>query len=132
MSWNIRIPGGQVVSSDDFLIEDLGSIEKATGESWAVLNPMRSSAVAKAFLAVAMLRSGRTEAEVETALQLVTLKKLKSAFTYIDDEEAEQEEVDPSVPSPSRTSGSSSHGSSTPGSRPVSRGRKGSATSPKS
>ena len=120
MSWVIRIPGGTSVNSDDFTIEDLGEIEKATGESWAIANPLRSVAVAKGFLAAAMLRAGKSPAEVETALTLVRLKQLKNAFTYVDDEDGgEEEEVDPSGSSPSRTTGSSSPGSSTPESPPA-------------
>lgn len=120
MSWLIRHQGMEF-SSDDFLIEDLGAVEKATGESWAIANPLRNVAVAKAFLAAAMLRTGRPEAEVESALTLVKLRQLKKAFTYVDDDgEEEDEEVDPSAPTPSPTSVNSSTGAPPKGGRPPS------------
>ena len=111
-SWIIRVDGIEF-PSDDFLIEDVGAIEKASGTSWYIANPLVEVAVARAFLAAAMLRSGRPPEVVEKALTTLTLAQLKRAFTFVpDDDEAggEVEEVDPSDRNPSPTTPSSSHG----------------------
>ena len=107
-SWVIRVDGLEF-SSDDFLIEDVGSIEKASGESWYIANPLVSVAVGRAFLAAAMLRSGRTPDVVEKHLTTMRLGELRRAFTFVPDDEpgGEVEEVDPSPPNPSPTSSSS-------------------------
>jgi hypothetical protein len=97
MTWIIRV-GDEEITSDDFLIEDLEQIEKATDTAWSIANPLRHIAVAKAFLAVAMLRLGKTDREVATALKAVTLKQLKSTFDYKPDDEAvveSEEDADP-------------------------------------
>lgn len=109
MTWIIKWDGHEM-SSDDFLIGDLESIEKATGTPWSVCNVFKDVKVAKAFLAVAMLRQGESEAEVVAALDAVTLRTLKSAFEWRADEEEEHEEPDPSAPNPSSTSPGSSTG----------------------
>jgi hypothetical protein len=118
MSWLIRHNGVQF-SSDDFTIEDLGEIEKATGTAWSIANPIREIKQARAFLATAMLRSGRSEAEVEAMLNQITLRSLKNAFEYVADEDAdaapeEIDEADP-LPAPSLITPGSSHGASDKG-----------------
>ena len=108
MTWVIRFEDIET-TSDEFLIEDLESVEKSTGEPWSVANPLRSVKVAKAFLAVVLLRAGRSEDEVVAALAKVTLALLKHAFEYRPDSEGEvQEEVDPSGRPRPRTSRNSS------------------------
>lgn len=108
-SWLIKVDGLEF-SSDDFLIADVGEIEKASGDSWYIANPLVSTAVARAFLAAAMIRSGRTAEVVEKYLTGMRLAELKRAFTYVADDQdgGEVEEVDPSDPSPSPTTPSSS------------------------
>jgi hypothetical protein len=112
MSWLIKYHGMEF-NSDDFLIEDLGEIEKATGEPWSISNPYRTVAVARAFLAMAMIRTGRPTAEVEATMNLITLRSLKTAFEHVEDSEEEQEERDPSAPTPNSTSPDSSIGEAT-------------------
>ena len=87
MSWLVRWDNVEM-SSDDFLIEDLESVEKATGVPWSVANPLREIKVARAFLAVALLRAGKSESEVAAALGKVTLGTLKTAFDYKPDDQA--------------------------------------------
>lgn len=102
--WIIKHNGTEF-SSDDFLIEDLENVERATGSPWSTANPLRDVKTARAFLAVAMLRQGSPNAEVETALKLITLKSLKNAFEFkSDDEEEGHEDADPSPDLP-ETSG---------------------------
>lgn len=111
-SWLIRVDGIEF-NSDDLLIEDVGAIEKASGTSWYICNPLVEVPVARAFLAAALLRTGRTPDVVEKVLTTMTLKQLRGAFTYVpgdDGDGGEEEEVDPSDPSPSPTTPSSSPG----------------------
>jgi len=114
-SWLIRVDGLEF-NSDDLLIEDVGAIEKASGTSWYICNPLVEVPVARAFLAAALLRSGRTPDVVEKVLSTLTLKQLAHAFTYVPDDETggEAEEVDPSDPPPAPTTPSSSPGGPDP------------------
>lgn len=115
-SWLIKVDGIEF-NSDDFLIEDVGAIEKASGESWYICNPLVSVAVGRAFLAAALLRSGRTPDVVEKYLTTtMRLGELRKAFTFLPDDEpgGEAEEVDPSGPPPSPTTPSSSPGEPEP------------------
>jgi len=88
MAWIIKWDGKEL-NSDDFLISDLQEIEKATGEPWSTANCYRSVKVARAFLAVALLRLGKSEMEVADALGTVTLKTLKNTFDFVPDEDDE-------------------------------------------
>jgi hypothetical protein len=108
-SWLIKVDGIEF-NSDDFLIEDVGAIEKASGDSWYICNPLVSVAVGRAFLAAALLRSGRTPDVVEKYLTTMRLGELRKAFTFQPDDEpgGEAEEVDPSDPPPSPTTPNSS------------------------
>ena len=120
MSWLIRHNGVEA-SSDDFLIDDLAQIEKSTGTPWSVANPWRDVKVARAFLAAAMLRAGRGEEEVATALSLLTLKQLKTVFKWVDDDEPPAGEDGQEAPldRPSPTSRGSSSGEPARAGRPV-------------
>jgi len=109
MPWLIK-HNGVVFDSDDFTIADLGEIEKATDVPWSIANPLREIKVARAFLAVALLRSGRTDKEVEKALALITLKALKRSFELVPEvDKGESPEVDDSDP---LSEGSTFHSSS--------------------
>lgn len=131
MSWLIRHNGVEF-SSDDFLIEDLQTIEESTGTPWSIANPVREIKVARAFLAVAMLRSGRSEAEVEAMLANITLKALRAAFELVPDTMADvvgSDAVDPSPPNRNPTTPGSSSGRTGKGGRPRKRASSASATS---
>jgi len=115
--WLIHIDG-QTVESDDFLIEDLEQIEKATGVPWSISNPLKEIKVAKAFLATAMLRIGKSNEEVAAALKTVTLGTIKNAFDYKPDDAA-SEGGDPLGRSAKTTRGSSRGRPLKGGSRPL-------------
>ena len=85
MAWTIKY-GGQTLDSDDFTIEELGEVERASGEPWSIINPLRSVKVARAFIAVLMLRTMDKD-EVPSALKALTLKKMRLAFEYRPDED---------------------------------------------
>jgi hypothetical protein len=110
MAWMIRF-GGVELDSDDMTIEELGEVEKVSGVPWSIANPMREIAVAKGFIAVMLLRSGKSEAEVVEALKALTLRDLKAAFEYRSDEGGETP-GEGEEPDPSRPSGSTSRASS--------------------
>ena len=104
MSWLIKWDG-QELNSDDFTIADLGRVEKESGEPWSTANPFRDVAVARSFVGVALRRQGLGDKDVTAALDQVTLRRLKTAFEWVDDdsEGGEQEEPDPSAPPPDPT-----------------------------
>jgi hypothetical protein len=84
MTWLIRIPDGPVVESDDFTLDDLDRIEKETGTYWSIMNPLRESKVARAFLRTAYRRADMDPAGVDT----LTMRTLKGMFEYIEDASA--------------------------------------------
>jgi len=117
MTWIMSLPDGGTVESDDFLLSDLETIEKETGEYWSTMNVLRTAKVARAFLRVAYQRTGRDPADVD----LLTMKFLKSCFDFRADDEAPAEaEGTAADPTKGRTSRSSSGGArrSTSGPRP--------------
>jgi hypothetical protein len=119
--WVIRV-GDVEVLSDDFLIEDLEAVEKTSGVPWSIANPLREIKVARAFLAVAMVRQGKSDREVEAELRTLTLRTLKNTFDYRadEDEDTTEDDADPLPPSPLRTSRKSSRGRPVKGgSRPL-------------
>jgi len=107
MTWLIKIPDGPVVESDDFTLDDLGRIEKDSDTFWSIANPLRSAAVARAFLKTAYRRAGMDETEVDA----LPMKYLKSVFDFrADDEPAGEAETDPTPGRKARTSRNSSGG----------------------
>jgi len=107
MTWIMRVPGGEV-SSDDFTLDELELVEKQTGTPWSISNPLRSVAVARAFLKVAVVKSGGSPQDVDK----YTLRELKNRFDFRaddDDDEATGEGVD-APPPLARTSRESSSG----------------------
>jgi len=104
MSWLIKWNGTEL-DSDDLTIADLGRVEKESDTPWSVANPFREVVVARAFLACAMRRSGMPDDEVTTALDGLTLRTMKAAFQWVDDDESggEADEADPSDRPPNPT-----------------------------
>lgn len=77
MTWLITWDGKQY-ESDDFLLDDLDAIEKATGEPWSVSNPLRHAKTAKEFLRVVL----RVAGEPDDRIDGLTLRDIKAAFDY--------------------------------------------------
>ena len=106
MSWLITVDGVKF-NSDDMTVEELGEVEKISGVPWSIANPLREVTVAKAFVAVALLRVDGDHAADKLAG--LTLRDLKDAFEWVDDEgQGVEEELDPSAPPPPSTSRNSS------------------------
>jgi len=115
MAWLIRIDGHEV-NSDDMLLDDLAYVEKATGTYWSIANPWKAVEVAKAFVRVALVRSGIPEDDADERVRSLTLRDIKAAFDFVeDDASAEGNGGSPT----GRTSRSSS-----PGARSGSGGRR--------
>ena len=83
--WTITWQGTEH-SSDDFTLEELGATEKASGTPWSVSNPLREVTVARAWLAVVLVRGGMDDAEVAAQLDTLTLGRIKDAFAYVADD----------------------------------------------
>jgi hypothetical protein len=82
VSWIIRLEGADPVSSDDFTLDDLIRIEKATDTPWAVLNPFKSGPVAREFYRIALKVTGGDPKEADSA----TLGRMKTMFDWEPDE----------------------------------------------
>lgn len=77
MTWVMRW-GGQEIVSDDFTLGELGRIEDETGVPWSTLNPLREMKVARAFLGIALERTGGDAAELDG----LTLGRIKAVFDF--------------------------------------------------
>ena len=108
MAWLIKIPDGPVVESDDFTLDTLDQIERETGTYWSVMNPLRESKVARAFLKAAYQMADLDPADVDT----LTMKTLKGMFEYAEDPPSKEPER-PTKHRKDRTRRSSSGGAPT-------------------
>jgi hypothetical protein len=110
MPWIVTFDGVQL-DADDMTVEELGEVERISGVPWSIANPLREVKVAKAYVAVALLRAGRDKSDVAGQLTALRQRDLKGVFDWRDDDQegqGEQEELDPSDPPPAPTSPSSS------------------------
>lgn len=125
MSWLIKIRGSEV-SSDDFTLEELEAVEKASGTPWSVLNAYREIRVAKAMLAVVLVRLGVPDTLMVKELSALTLRDIKSAFVWVPDEDDggggggddDDDPLDPTPPPPPTSQKSSAGASSVTTGRP--------------
>ncbi len=112
MSWKINFDGSSF-EFDDFTIEELGAVEKIADITWSQIHPWRSILAAKAFLTVALMRQGLSDAEISERLQKLTLGEIKDAFEFVmdpipsEEPEAESEGEVSADPLPSSTPRSS-------------------------
>lgn len=87
MTWTMRLPGGRgAVESDDFTLDDLDRIERATGQPWSTLNPWRDAKTAREFIRTAYRHSGLTDAQADDATKRIALRHVKSLFEHRPDE----------------------------------------------
>lgn len=91
MAWMITVDGNDPVDSDDFLLDDLAYVEKHGESPWSVANPFASIKVAKAFLRVALVRSGTSPEDADNRLQALTLGDVKAAFDFRPDTPADDD-----------------------------------------
>lgn len=103
-SWNCRLQleDGRVLvaSTDDLLLGQIDTAERAAGIPWAYMDPRGSVRVAISLFAVLLIRDGEAE---DKALQLareLPAKALTGAFTWVEPEDplpATGEDTDPPV-----------------------------------
>jgi hypothetical protein len=79
--WNIKLgePWGDV-ASDALTLEEVERLEAITDVPWARLNPLASMRQAKAWLLVAAMHAGATEAEAAGHLASLNLGAIKGSF----------------------------------------------------
>jgi hypothetical protein len=82
---------GQSFTSDDFTFAEVESIEAVTGSPWSTLNPLRSAAVARGFLATALIRSGMSDDDAKARIDALTVKDMKRMFTFTPEDDRPQE-----------------------------------------
>ena len=90
MSWRIRICTDGVdvdVDSDSLTLDQVARLEKLAGQPWSLCNPYKSVPAARAFLVVALVRSGGTDEQAEQLLTNLTLRQIKNAFEWVPDED---------------------------------------------
>jgi hypothetical protein len=85
MAWKITM-NGQDFNSDDMTLGELGDVEEATGKPWSLLNPWTDVATAKAFARIALSHQGLSGDELDGAVESLTLRDVKSAFDFVEDE----------------------------------------------
>lgn len=78
--WNINTGPRGKVASDDLTLDEVERIETLTDVPWAVGNPLASLRQAKAWLLVALMHAGATEAEATAHLAGLNLGGIKGAF----------------------------------------------------
>jgi hypothetical protein len=84
MAWIVKIDGNEA-SSDDFLLDDLSYVERVAKTPWSLANPYKDITVAKAFLRLALIRSGVSDEDADERLKTLSLGELKTAFDFVDD-----------------------------------------------
>lgn len=114
MAWVVKIDGHEV-DSDDFLLDDLAWIEKRTGSFWSLLNPWKNAEQAKAFIRVALVRSGVSEEDADARCESLTLRDIKGAFDFRED----------AAPARAEGKGSGPTAPTSPSSSPGARGSSG-------
>lgn len=78
--WEIRPPGTDyVMSTDDFTLDEVESIEEQTQVPWLLLDPSNFK-VARAMLAVAMIRAGVPDEEIPERMRGWRLEDMHGVF----------------------------------------------------
>jgi hypothetical protein len=86
-SWMLRLDGLEL-STDDLLLEDCELAERVCGIPWTLLNPLATAKEAKALLVVLLVRHGVAEDAAQERASKVPMKKLATAFTYVEPDAA--------------------------------------------
>lgn len=81
--WEIRPPDTDyVMSTDDFTLDEVETLEEQTGVPWLLLEPSNWK-VARAMLIVAMLRSGLDDEQVAEKIKGYNLRDMHGVFTLV-------------------------------------------------
>lgn len=82
-SWTLRLEGHPEVSTDDLTLDEVEVAERACRVPYTLMDPHASVRVAKALLAVLMVKAGATEEEALARAGKLPLRQLHGAFTYV-------------------------------------------------
>lgn len=82
-SWLVQLEGYPAVSTDDLTLDELEVAERACNVPYTLMDPHVSIRIAKALLAVLLVKAGATEDEALTAAGKLPVKRLHGAFTYV-------------------------------------------------
>jgi len=82
-SWLLRLDGYPEVSTDDLTLDELEVAERACNVPYTLMDPHASVRIAKAMLAVLLIKAGATEDEAIRKAGKLPVAKLHGAFTYV-------------------------------------------------
>lgn len=117
--WLVKLEGEVLLNTEDLTFEELEALEQVTGTGWAFLFPNNDAKVAKALLALALVRSGMDDTAAKDKVAALTRREFRDSFERITDEanndDRPKEWVD-GLPDPKDVTGSPTTGSSGPSS----------------
>ena len=88
MPWLVKFQGEEL-NTEDLTLDELEAVQKATASAtgditpWILLNPVEDMAVAKAFLALSLVKSGLEDDVARSKVGALTLREIKGAFEFI-------------------------------------------------
>jgi hypothetical protein len=86
MAVKVEIPDGSWHSTDDLTGKELEAIEKVTGTSWSLLNPLREIATYRAIVAAFTIRFlDMSDAEISDWFDARTAKELGAGIAAADE-----------------------------------------------
>lgn len=84
-TWQVRYEGANMLI-DDLTWAEIESVEQATGVPWSMQNPFQSAAVAQAWLALLLVRQGKSDEEAREAVRAMTVRQFKGCFDRVPDD----------------------------------------------
>lgn len=104
-SWLVSLEGYPEVTTDELTLDELETAERACGVPYTLMDPHVSVRIAKALLAVLLIKAGATEDDALKQAGKLTVRKLHGAFTYLPPEKprpaAASSDTEPADPPPS-------------------------------
>lgn len=112
--WLVKVDGEVLLNTEDLTFDELGVIEETSGIGWMYLNPNNATGVARALLALALIKSGMADAAARDKVGQMTKREFRDAFELVVEgvnDDRPKEWVD-GLPDPKEATGSSTSGSS--------------------
>lgn len=114
MPWLVKFEG-EVLNTEDLTLDELEAIETATSVPWITFNPVTSVPVAKALLALCLVKSGLSDDVAREKVGQYRVRDLKDVFELVDaGADLPGSWVD-GQPDPKAAAGEATSGSSGPG-----------------
>src|SRR4051812_19673961 len=119
MPWLVRFEG-EVLNTEDLTLDELGAIEEATGVPWITINPVTSIPVAKALLAMCLIKGGVSDEVAREKVGQYRIKDINNVFDLVESgadlpSDWVDGQPDPKVAAEAATSGSSGPGAASDG-----------------